>query len=301
MRAEQPLEATEKLQNFSQAASKEIAKSKEANSPQQQKKKRPRTDIQRQIFKITLCVSCLILIPYALTAARLYNYIHSQESGINSSEYPTLSNMWMTATSTLFFFLLKSSVRLLRPCTDRIVAKLQSDGVTKVPEAERIATAHKIEYHIYCFSSYSLLTVLGYFVVRDRDWLPSYLGGHGQFENCFRNMPLMEVDPIVFYYGLFSFGLRLESLISHLFLEERSGDFEEMLLHDAVTVFLFGGYLFSNSLAFGTQIVILHDASDILFHFSKAVNASSLPDELAGLPFILGQFIFAYLRLYCFP
>ena len=111
----------------------------------------------------------------------------------------------------------------------------------------------------------------------------------------------MKVDPYVLYYGLFSFGLRLEHAFSHLFIDEHTGEFEEMLLHHSVTIFLFGGYLASNSLAFGTMIVILHDSSDILFHWAKAVNASNLSDDGAIAPFLLGQVVFAYARLYAFP
>ena len=87
---------------------------------------------------------------------------------------------------------------------------------------------------------------------------------------------------------MFSFGLRLESLISHVFFSEHGGDFEEMLLHDLVTIFLFGGYIFSNSLAFGTMIVILHDASDIVMHTSKGMNASNIPTWLVAVVFFTG-------------
>ena len=148
--------------------------------------------------------------------------------------------------------------------------------------------ARKIEWHIYQFCSYTMLVVLGWYVVRDKDWLPGYLGGTGQFENSFRDMPLLKVDQTVLYYGLFSFGLRVESLVSHILIEEWGSEFEEMLLHDVVTIFLFTGYIFSNSLAFGTMIVILHDASDIIFHFSKAVNVSKYPQEAAAITFFFG-------------
>ena len=208
-------------------------------------------------------------------------------------------HLWIAVPSTLFFSAFKHACKLLRPILLRYVVP-RHDGDVILNEEARLKTSRKIEWHIYNFFAYSLLTVLGWFVVRDKDWLPSYLGGHGQFENSFRDMPLLKVDEQVLYYGLFSFGLRTESLFSHLFGEWGS-DFEEMLLHDVITVFLFTGYIFSNSLAFGTMIVILHDASDIIFHFSKAVNASVFPEELAAVTFFIGQIIFAYMRIYCFP
>ena len=73
-----------------------------------------------------------------------------------------------------------------------------------------------------------------------------------------------------------------------------------MLLHDAVTCFLFFGYIFSNFLPVGTLVILLHDVCDFPFHISKALNAS-VYEGLAAFPFVTAQFIWLYFRLFCLP
>ena len=85
-----------------------------------------------------------------------------------------------------------------------------------------------------------------------------------------------------------------------MFFTERGPDFEEMLLHDAVTCFLFFGYLFSNLLPVGTLITILHDVCDIPFHLSKALHSTTY-ESLAAVPFIAGQLTWMWFRLFCLP
>ena len=78
-------------------------------------------------------------------------------------------------------------------------------------------------------------------------WLPWYMGGSGDLAiDGFKGTPFVKTDEVVLTYGLINFGFRLESLVQHLCFSERGHDFQEMLLHDAVTCFLFFGYIFSN-------------------------------------------------------
>ena len=116
--------------------------------------------------------------------------------------------------------------------------------------------------------------------------MPWFLGGQGDFSVGFVDIPFVEVDQTVLFYGLFQFGVRLQYLLDHMFTAEKSNDFEEMLLHDTVTCFLFFGFLFSNFLPVGTMVIILHDVCDILCHVSKATNVSTWTD-FAPIPFIL--------------
>ena len=106
--------------------------------------------------------------------------------------------------------------------------------------------------------------------------MPWYLGGNGKVENSFANIPFAVIDKAVFNYNLVSFGFRLESLINHLLFNRGAGDFEEMLLHDLVTCFLFFGMLFGNFLPVGSMIAILHDICDFPCHFSKGLHASTM-------------------------
>ncbi len=73
-----------------------------------------------------------------------------------------------------------------------------------------------------------------------------------------------------------------------------------MLLHDIVTIFLFVGYLFGYMHSIGTLIIFVHDLTDIPFQIAKAINTTVL-HELAIYPFILGQLMWVYFRLFCLP
>ena len=150
---------------------------------------------------------------------------------------------------------------------------------------ERLVIAKKIEGHITDFTVYASSSVWGLMICMDQEWMPWYLGGQGDFAKGFVDIPYLRVDQSVLYYGMFQFGVRLKYMVEHLCSNERGNDYEEMLLHDTVTCFLYFGYLFSNFLPVGTMVVILHDISDILCHVSKAANVSKY-SFLAPFPFI---------------
>lgn len=53
-----------------------------------------------------------------------------------------------------------------------------------------------------------------------------------------------------------------------------SSDFEEMLLHDVVTIFLSFSYLFGYIHAVGTVIYFLHDLTDVPVCLAKFLNST---------------------------
>ena len=53
------------------------------------------------------------------------------------------------------------------------------------------------------------------------------------------NGPFLKIDYAIIFYGLFQWGSKIEPLFMRLFFWEKSNDFEEMILHDCVTVFCF--------------------------------------------------------------
>ena len=114
------------------------------------------------------------------------------------------------------------------------------------------------------------------------------------------DMPFVNCNSKILTLGFISFGLRVEFFISQVLFERGSKDFEEMLLHDIVTLLLFFGYLFSNLLPVGTMIAFLHDVSDIPLHVAKMLNASKY-SSLVSIPFVTCQLMFLYLRLYFLP
>jgi len=159
-----------------------------------------------------------------------------------------------------------------RPLTIKCVPKTEGDDAKPIEEEERQKMAEKIESHLFFGTFYFLSSIIGIYVCMDQVWMPWYLGGHGELEKGFIDIPFMKVDQSVLIYGLVNFGFRVECLISHIFFDPRASDFEEMLLHDIVTFFLCFGYIISNLLPVGTMVLILHDCSDFPFHFCKTAN-----------------------------
>ena len=165
------------------------------------------------------------------------------------------SQLWITLLGIVVFISLRNSCKFLRPLIMSIVPTKGKVG-EPISEEERVEISEKIEGHIFNATVYTISSVWGYMVCKDKDWYPWYLGGHGDPANGFINLPFVEDDQVVLFYGLFQFGFRIESLISHVIIAERGNDFEEMLLHDGLTCFLFFGFLFSNFLPGGTMIII---------------------------------------------
>lgn len=103
----------------------------------------------------------------------------------------------------------------------------------------------------------------------------------------------------VIWIAFYNFGFRVENLFITLFVAERGNDFEEMLLHDLVTFFLFFGCIFSNMVPLGACVTFIHDASDILARLSRLLHVSTL-NRWALPSYILFQVKFVYLRFFCF-
>ena len=72
-----------------------------------------------------------------------------------------------------------------------------------ISEEERIEIAKKIEGHIFDATVYTVSSVWGYMVCKDKDWMPWYLGGSGSVSNGFIDAPFNEIDQAVLFYGLF--------------------------------------------------------------------------------------------------
>lgn len=117
---------------------------------------------------------------------------------------------------------------------------------------------------MFNFFYYSVFSAWGWIVCKDEAWMPAFLGGQGSFEVSAKNMPFVDCSSSILTLGFVSMGFRIESLVTHLVYHRSDNDFEEMLLHDFVTVSLFFGYVFSNLLPVGTMVAILHDICDIM-------------------------------------
>lgn len=239
----------------------------------------------------------MIVLPYAWYAIKINSF-----SAINAPEdfhFYSYSELWITCISLPIFALGRRLMRLSRPLVLKTIPHV-NDKNQKLTDFERNEKAAKVERHLYDAINFSLSTIVAFYLCLDQDWMPWYLGGKGDLlKNGFVDLPFPKVDRMIPVFGFINLGYRIESLILTL-SDTSKKDFQEMFLHDLVTIFLFFGYLFGYMLSIGTMIIIVHDLTDVPLHITKALN-STVYDRFVPFTFILSQLMWIYFRLYCFP
>ena len=170
------------------------------------------------MFAIAIVFACLILIPYAYYAARINIYYHggntidySDDVVVRQVEgdYPAYTHFWITAVSAVFFIAMRLSLAFwLRPLVCMWLVP------SKTPKEDRDEVAKKIEDHLMDSVVYGSFTVWGWFICKDQDWMPWFLGGQGQLENAFVDLSFSPVQAPLLFYGLVNFGYRFEALFT---------------------------------------------------------------------------------------
>mmetsp|Transcript_9299 Transcript_9299/g.11375 ORF Transcript_9299/g.11375 Transcript_9299/m.11375 type:complete len:214 (+) Transcript_9299:291-932(+) len=188
---------------------------------------------------------------------------------------------------------------LVRPLTRKFIPAKTEKGVVRT-QVEIEHSAEKVENHFFDATFYFVSSYTAWFISKDYDWMPAYLGGDGLLSRSFENLPFAKYAASLPTYAFLSFGFRLEGFISHGFLKERGNDYMEMLFHDIITIFLFLGYLYGNWMPIGTLVVIMHDITDCPIHISKGLYSTTL-GSYSPIVFIFAQLMWAYFRLYTFP
>lgn len=107
--------------------------------------------------------------------------------------------------------------------------------------------------------------------------MPWYLGGQnplGSYRNLELNTVFTTYPREILEYSLYTYGYHFSDIVQHVFVDERGGDFEEMLLHHIAANCLYFCYIFGNVVPIGAVIAYLHDIADIFGRLSKGLNAT---------------------------
>ena len=123
---------------------------------------------------------------------------------------------------------------------------------------------------------------------------------NGSWTNIPMNTLFVPVDMKLYCYSFVTWGYHLNSLISHLFLDLRANDFEEMLLHHLATNSLYFAYIFGNQIPIGCLISFLHDIADVPGFLVKLTNTTKHTYICAAL-FIITIIVWFQTRLFVFP
>ena len=214
--------------------------------------------------------------------------------------YPRPTDLWMS----VLFGVVLDNVEL--PIKKLVWRYFYENQKPTNQELQRIFKAEKAAGYIFKFVYANFIVAVGYKVLLKTDFLPPEMGGAetNHLRYLWSNFPVVD-EPYgneLRYYYIMSFGYHLWStvkmLYTHFFLQPRA-DIQEMTLHHICTLLLvFISYLIGY-FKFGSVVMLLHDATDIVISVFRAFSET----KYLWLKWTFGVviiFIWPYLRLYVF-
>lgn len=135
---------------------------------------------------------------------------------------------------------------------------------------------HKITKEFLSFLWYVFASVYGNIALYDHPYIPSYLNGSGSCEGLVLDYGNRSGDPVINKYYMIQSAHHMYSLLDHLFIAKREKDFAEMALHHlcAMSAIIFS--YFTNQVAFGATILLIHDYGDIFLNLGKFLKDTKL-------------------------
>lgn len=116
---------------------------------------------------------------------------------------------------------------------------------------------------------YIFATVYGHIALYDHPYLPTWLLGSGTCEGLILDYGMRVGDAAIKKYFLMQAGHHLYSLVEHILYGLRQPDASETTLHHFCTMSSIMFSYFTNQLAFGATILMIHDYGDILLNLGK--------------------------------
>jgi len=150
---------------------------------------------------------------------------------------------------------------------------------------------------------YLAITIIGYYCLKDVEYLPRTLGGKARFEDLnlfWDGLPYQPQDRKVVVYYMIQFGSALCTFILQFKQNRTRNSYGEFLLHDMATLMLLVISFLNNYLRMGAVVLFLHDISDIFSYGCKIfVDTEYLKTTLFFyVSLVLSWF---WTRLYVFP
>ena len=149
--------------------------------------------------------------PYVIMAYRINAY--GEANAPDGFQMPNVRDLWRVVAS-VFITLTASwaSEFLMLP----LVLKLDLKG----GDDAELRREHALK-SVRCFYNaayYTFVTLWGYSILKDTNWLPGWMGGlqNGNLENMLANMPFTPYPPSLVNYFLFTTGNSVTHLILHI-------------------------------------------------------------------------------------
>lgn len=222
-----------------------------------------------------------------------------------SYPFPTFFSLFYALGIFIFLMLFKYTFELFcTHFTPKIMAEKYRNPKNHADYETSLIVPGKLARHIYKITMYIFLTIFGFYVLKDRNYFPKNLLGHGEMKNMFLpGYPDSYFQPRTKSFDFFYLTSLAVSVSDLLFLIKQYGkqsDFFNMLLHHICTVSLiFFSYIINYS-SIGAIVLFIHNLSDLPNHVTKFLLRTDAPEifiNISGISFLLG---FLYFRIYVF-
>jgi len=164
---------------------------------------------------------------------------------------------------------------------------------------DRESKVEKCATQIYKTLNYIALSVTGYYLLKDESYFPKSLGGHGDVEEMWKDLPYQDQTKNIYYYYVIALSYHLHSLIDQ-FKYYGKPSFGDMMLHHIITIGLILFSFFNNYPRIGTLVLFIHDISDICGSLSK-ITVNSKYDIITMISYTGLLSSWVYFRLYVYP
>ncbi|ORX75762.1 LAG1-domain-containing protein [Anaeromyces robustus] len=246
------------------------------------------------IFNVFSNIFVVVFIWYSYETYKFYNKHKTIASKDEKLVFPPDPKIILPAIPCSFIIIVvrKYLIKAFKVIGDKIVRK-DKNWPDRDSKVEKCAT------QIYKTLNYIALSVIGYYLLKDESYFPKSLGGHGDVEEMWKDLPYQNQTKNIYYYYVIALSYHLHSLIDQ-FKYYGKPSFGDMMLHHIITIGLILFSFFNNYPRIGTLVLFIHDISDICGSLSKiTINSKYNFITVISYTGLLSSWI--YFRLYVYP
>ena len=278
----------------------DIKRKNKESSKKEMTTKEKYDDLWNKIFYVCLCLTIIGTISMMVCVGKRRNYLISSNP---SYKFPQFSDFLICIPLIIGLSLFKYYCQkfLVNIC-EKIMKK--SYRFPKNEKDKQLGEKYrfKLPAHAYKGTMYFLVTIFGYYVLKDLNYFPKTLLGKGYTPNMFmRGYPncfYLDKPRFFDFYYMFCLSYFSVDLVWLLFIDEPQTDYINMLLHHLCTISLIVFSHLVNYSNVGSIVLFLHMETDIFVHLTRFLLQTDVPEIFKNISGITLVFNFLYVRIY---